>query len=251
MGNKNRSIAIVLYMLVMSGCSSSTDPEDIINKSIAVHGGSRFDHAHIEFDFRGRHYTSHRDGGVFEYGREFTDTVGRVKDVLNNKGFERYINGERMEVTEERAHAYTSSIDGVMYFALLPFRLNDPAVRKEYVGETTIKEKHYKKVRVTFVHEDGGVDYDDIFMYWINDETHRMDYFAYSYKSDGGGIRFREATTAPEDNGIIVQNYINYKPREDNVTVEEMENLYISNQLDTLSRVVHENLKVTLLLGNK
>lgn len=246
---KRIRIVIVIFscILVVAGCSFPTDPQRIIDKSIEAHGGSRFTNAHIEFDFRGRHYTSHRDGGVFAYGREFTDTMGVVKDVLNNHGFERYINGQRADVTEERAQAYTNSIDGVMYFALLPFRLNDPAVRKEYKGETTIKGKEYYKIRVTFANEDGGIDYEDIFMYWINKDTYRMDYFAYSYKSEGGGIRFREATSASEVEGIVVQNYINYKPNSSGIVVEELENLFLLNELDTLSVIEHENLQVRAL----
>lgn len=235
--------------LLISACiafitCSSDETQTIVDKSIEAHGGSLFEHVKIEFDFRGRHYTSTREGGSFTYTREFSDSLGRVKDVLTNDSFRREINGSLAKIPEERAKAFTNSVNSVIYFALLPFGLNDPAVNKSYVGESNINDKAYHLIRITFEEEGGGKDFEDVFLFWINQANYRVDYFAYSYKSDGGGIRFREALNPKEIDGILFQDYNNYKPKSDTVLLEHMEGLYKKNQLEKMPLINLENITV-------
>ena len=75
----------------------------------------------------------------------------------------------------------------------LPFGLNDPAVIKEYLGQKVINQQLYEKVKVTFLQENGGKDFEDVFVYWIHAESKTVDFLAYSYLTDGGGVRFRQA----------------------------------------------------------
>jgi hypothetical protein len=42
------------------------------------------------------------------------------------------------------------------------------------------KDKQYDVVGVTFGQDGGGKDFDDEFHYWINKQTHKVDYLAYS-----------------------------------------------------------------------
>jgi Family of unknown function (DUF6503) len=245
----------VLYSIIAASllvqCGNPNDPQVIVDKSIQAHGGSLFQHASIEFDFRGRHYTSYRKGGEFTYTREFyADSIGHVKDILNNHGFERLINGEHADITEERAGAYTNSVNGVLYFALLPFRLNDPSVIKAFAGETELNGQAYYLIRVTFDTEEKTEDSDDIFLFWINKETFRLDFFAYSYTSEGGGVRFREAIKAQEVNGIVIQDYANYKAKDPGEPVEEIGALYKRGELEKLSEIHNENIMVEILDGD-
>jgi hypothetical protein len=55
------------------------------------------------------------------------------------------------------------------------------------------KDKQYDVVGVTFGQDGGGKDFDDEFHYWINKQTHKVDYLAYSYRTNDGGVRFRTA----------------------------------------------------------
>lgn len=232
-----------MALFLSSGCQQD-EAQRIVNRSIDAHGGDRFLHSKIEFDFRNRHYTAHRDRGLFTYIREFTDTTGQVKDILNNEGFTRLVNEEEVNITDERKQAFTNSVNGVIYFAMLPFRLNDPSVRKHFDGETVIKDKGYFIIRVTFEGDNHDEDHEDIFLFWINKENYRLDYFAYSYTSEGGGIRFREATGTHEVNGIILQDYNNYAPETKDVRLEDMEDLFKNNSLQKLSVINLENVTV-------
>jgi hypothetical protein len=71
-----------------------------------------------------------------------------------------------------------------------------------------------------------------------------MDYFAYSYESDGGGIRFREAINPRKIGGILWQDYVNYKPADETVSLDTLESMFISGTLEKLSEIKMENITV-------
>jgi hypothetical protein len=78
----------------------------------------------------------------------------------------------------------------VIYFATLPYKLQDASVNR-FIEETTIKDKQYDVVGVTFGQDGGGKDFDDEFHYWINKQTHKVDYLAYSYRTNDGALQNR------------------------------------------------------------
>lgn len=228
-------------------CHSDDEAQKIIDQSIAAHGGELFQNANISFDFRDRHYEIFKSPDSFRYVRLFTDELGLVEDVLDNDGFERRINGEPVELTEKEVNAYSNSVNSVAYFAFLPYGLNDSAVIKNYLGETTMEGNGYHLIKVTFKPGGGGEDYEDEFLYWINKENSRMDYLAYSYHTDGGGLRFRKAINTHTVSGILLQDYDNYKPADETLPVESMEELFKSGDLELLSKILLENIEVELI----
>jgi hypothetical protein len=247
MGRYKFRCIIIFNAIICISCANRNDAERIVNKSIEAHGGKRFEKAHIEFDFRGRHYTSHRVDQVFTYTREFTDTTGSVRDVLTNDGLVRFINGDTAPITDERKNAFSNSVNSVIYFALLPFGLNDPAVNKEYVGITRIEGKDYHIIRVSFDQEGGGEDHEDVFLYWINQQSFTVDYFAYSYQTDGGGLRFRKAINQRTIEGLLFQDYVNYETKDETSSLDKLEELYKNGKLEKLSDIKLTNITVKLL----
>lgn len=237
------TIPILLSLLLNSSCGSS-EAQSTIDKAIEAHGGNKLQEAQVSFDFRDRHYTYTRQNETFIYTREFTDSLGQVRDVLTNSRFYRLIDGDTATLTDERIKAFSNSVNSVLYFAVLPFGLNDPAVNKEFLGETEIEGETYHLVKVTFNQEGGGEDFEDQFLYWINSETNTMDYLAYSYKTEGGGVRFRKAVNPRLVEGIRFQDYINYKPKTKEASLEEMEDLFKKGELEVLSEIKLENIQV-------
>ena len=138
-----RIIYCLTLILFVISCNTKkiVSAQDIVDKSIEVSGGEKYLNAEISFDFRDKRYRSIREGGKFQYERQFQDSIGIIKDVLNNAGFERYINNELANIPDSMSVKYTSSVNSVHYFALLPFGLNDAAVNKSNLGEITIKDK--------------------------------------------------------------------------------------------------------------
>jgi hypothetical protein len=231
-------------LLLLSACSTrqGDKAQSVVDAAIAAHGGEKFEHLRIAFDFRDRHYTAIRQGGIYAYTRSFTDSTGQVEDRLSNEGFARKVNGRLVKLPQERKAAFSRSVNSVIYFALLPFGLNDPAVRKQYLGEATIKQQPYHKVKITFAPEEGGEDHQDEFIYWIHQKTHLVDYLAYSYQTDEGGMRFRQAYQPRQVAGLRFQQYINYEPAQP-AALEQMDKLFEAGQLKELSRIELENIR--------
>ncbi|MDQ3289688.1 MAG: hypothetical protein M3Q05_00205 [Bacteroidota bacterium] len=243
--------AFLFFFVLFTACqnrqneaeTTNNSAQKIIDKAIEVHGGKKFENLNVTFDFRDRHYQAQRQKGQFTYTRSFTDSTGQVKDVLKNSGFTRYVNGQAKNLPGERKTAFTSSVNSVIYFALLPFGLNDPAVKKELLDTVTIRQTPYYKIKVTFNQEGGGVDFQDQFLYYINQNTNTMDYFAYTYATEGGGIRFRQATQPRQIGGIRFQDYINFEPVGE-IDFLEIEKLFEAGKLKEFSRIELKNIQV-------
>jgi hypothetical protein len=234
-------------MMLMAACTPASDAQRIIDAAIEIHGGSQFERIHLSFDFRNRHYTYQRQGGQFRYTREFADSSGQVTDILSNAGFTRLINGDTVSLPDERQKAFTNSVNSVLYFAVLPYGLNDAAARKTYVKETALKGEPYHLIRVHFEQDGGGDDYDDEFLYWIHTQNHTMDYLAYRYHTEGGGLRFREAVNVRKLGGIRLQDYLNYKPLSPEATLDSLGALFDRGELELLSEIELINPQVTAL----
>ena len=245
--DKITMLLLPLFLFLFFGCTSWSKEQQIIDRAIEAHGGERYEKVEISFDFREIHYKILKSPRRFEYSREFTDSLGQVLDVLNNDGFVRTVNGKEVSITEERRQAYSNSVNSVAYFAFLPYGLNDPAARKGWKGETELEGQTYDIIEVSFHEEGGGEDFEDEFFYWINQENNRLDYLAYTYHTEGGGLRFRKAVNPRMVNGILVQDYENYKPKDKTIALADLEELYRSGQLELLSEIVLGNVKVEVI----
>jgi len=245
---RHKLLGLLGLIFSLAACEVKTEAEKIVDKSIAAHGGERYKSARIDFDFRDIHYQIFKSPDRFEYTREFTDSLGQVKDLLNNEGFTRWIDGVEVDtLSEERIGAFSRSVNSVAYFAFLPYGLNDPSAMKSYLGETTLNGENYHLVKVTFQQDGGGEDFDDEFLYWIGTEDFYVDFMAYSYHTDGGGVRFREVSSVVTVDGIRFQNYLNFKPEDKNTPVEKMQELYEKGNLELLSEINLENIQVEFL----
>lgn len=240
-----RIFIALLMMISLAACNTSLkDPQKIIDKAIDVAGGEKYLHSTIEFDFRDRHYIAQREGGKYSYERIFKDSVNTTHDFLTSDGFKREINNVILEVADSMKVKYTSSVNSVMYFALLPYGLNDAAVQKKFMGETSIDSVEYYIIEITFAQEGGGEDHEDVFMYWINKKDFTIGYMAYSYEeADGVGLRFRKAYNPRNVNGILFLDYVNLKPK-GKTEITALEELYKKGELDELSKIELINIQV-------
>lgn len=237
----------ILIFCVLSACTADKeDAQGIVDVAIATAGGDKLNNTEIEFIFRDKEYGAMHKDGRFEYVRIFKDSSDLVRDMYTNDGFKREINGEEVSVPDSMATKYSNSINSVIYFALLPIGLNDAAVIKAYMGSTTIGSQDYHKIKVTFKEEGGGTDYEDVFIYWINKNTDEVDYLAYEYHTEGGGMRFREAYNERYVGGIRFVDYINYKPAS-SVKLDDIDKAFIDGNLEELSRIELQNIKVNAL----
>ncbi|WP_299335553.1 DUF6503 family protein [uncultured Psychroserpens sp.] len=260
---KSQTIAYSIFtavIFIFFNCKNKETPvlsaDTIITKAIEVSGGAKIDSSLINFDFRDKHYMAYRNKGVFHFERKFRDTTSRyfdtintITDILNNKGFMRLADNFPISVTDTMVTKYSASINSVHYFSVLPYGLNDKAVNKELLSDVSIKGKDYYTIKVTFDQEGGGEDFEDVFLYWVNRETFKVDYLAYSYnEEDGKGLRFREAYNQRIIEGIRFVDYNNYKPESASVELIDLAQLFQDDALKLLSKIELENVTVNSAL---
>lgn len=243
--------SVMLVFIMVFSCKkenkAQVNADAIINKAIEVSGGSKLDSSILMFSFRDKKYKATRNFGAYTLERAFRDSLNKYNDVLSNNGFQRFINSERIIVADSMASRYSNSVNSVHYFSVLPYGLNDKAVNKLYLGRALIKGREYHKIKVTFNEEGGGEDFEDVFVYWVQTETFKVDYLAYSYAVNGGGMRFREAYNERFVNGIRFVDYNNYKPEnEKESSVFDLDSLFETGELILLSKIELENVKVSI-----
>lgn len=244
-------LSALFLVLVLAACQTPNKEltaNDIVNKSITVAGGDKFDNASYTFQFRDKLFRAERNNGLYSLSRAFNkDSVGFVEDYVSNNGFKRFIDEEIVTVADTTANKLSASVNSVHYFSVLPYGLNSDAVNKELLGTVSINELPYYKIKVTFEEEGGGEDFEDEFIYWIHTESFKVDYLAYSYAEEHGlGFRFREAYNERYVGGLRFVDYNNYKPEITGITVEDLDDLFEKKQLTLLSKIKLENVTMDL-----
>ncbi len=233
---------IIISTLGFSACDNKPDAQKIVDESIAFYGMDELNHKTLDFDFRKYHFLIQFNGGDYFYQRTFhDDSLGQVKDQLSNHGFVREVNGLVIPQNEKDSVKYAAAVNSVVYLALLPLKLNDPATHKKYLKSVKMKGKDYDEIAVSFDEEHGGEDHQDVFYFWFDQKDHSMDYFAYSQ----GGKRFRAVKNLINSGALKLQNYVNYKSKEgEQTTLSEYHQLYEDGKLEKLSEIVLEDLKL-------
>jgi len=238
------SLLSLLGLFTLAACNTQPDAQQIIDRSIATHGGEQLQQSHFSFDFRKKHIEVHFENGSFRYESFLDDSIGQVHDVLTNEGFSREVNEQLLDLSDEDNTKYMNTLNSIVYFALLPYYLNDPAVNKQLLGTTTIKGKPYFEIKITFDQEGGGTDYEDEFVYWIHQDDYTMDYLAYSFHVNDGGTRFREAYNVREIGGIRFADYVNYESTIEDFALDDYEQLFQEGKVEELSRIELENVVI-------
>ncbi len=219
--------------------------QEIIDKSISASGVEKIANAELSFKFRDKYYIASRKNGIFNLNRVFIENNDSINDVISNSGFERIKNSKPIKVQDSMALKYSESINSVHYFSVLPFGLNDKAVKKNLLGESEIKGKNYYKIKITFLKEGGGVDYNDVFIYWIEKENFLIGYFAYTFKINGGGKRFREVRNEHLIDGIRFVDYTNYKPKDNNIKLYDLDQVFQKDELMKVSEINLSDIQIT------
>jgi hypothetical protein len=248
-------LLIILIPVVLFSCKEvakvekiqSLTAEQIIDEAIDNSCQENCESTQIEFTFRDRTYKSTRNEGKYQLER--TKIVGEdtIQDIISNEGLKRYINEIETIVNDTMITRISDGVNSVHYFAQLPFGLNNQAVQKKLIGEDSINNNSYYEIEVTFKEEGGGTDFDDVFVYWIHKQDFTVDYLAYRYAVNGGGIRFREAYNTRVINGIRFVDYNNYKPESKEIMLSDLDSLFIKGKLKLLSKIETENITVSLL----
>ncbi len=249
---------LFLPLLLCLGCAdtATTDPtmqpespapaaspaDILLQKALAAHGGDRYGTACYTFTFREKQYRFQNDGARYTYTRTETKDGHTTIDVLDNDGVERTTDREQVALSDKQTAVVSEGVNSVIYFATLPHKLLDPAVNASLAGAETVNGNVYEVLNVNFDQAGGGTDHDDNFRYWINAETGRIDFLAYDYRTNGGGVRFRSAYNPRVVEGILFQDYVNYQAPV-GTPLKLLAKRFAAGQLEELSRIETEEVE--------
>jgi len=243
--NARQDTALIGYVSPKKTQALAIEEQDkavkIIEEAIDAHGGALYDQADYSFIFRKKEYRFTNNKDQFTYTVKTTNKGKQIEDFLINGQFERHVNQEKITLSQKNRNKYAEALNSVIYFATLPYKLKDKAVNKKFIETITIKGKSYNVVEITFDEEGGGKDHDDVFYYWVNQNDQKVDYLAYKYHVNGGGVRFRSAYNRRVIDGITFQDYVNWKAPVD-TALKKLPALYEQNQLKELSNIKTENI---------
>lgn len=232
-------LSIFLFLACKTEKKIDAKAFQILSECIKTHGGENYGNLNIGFDFRKFKVVINQSPAKYTFSRSQKDSLGNtIEDILTQKDFQRKINGKVQNLSTKDRDKYREATNSIVYFVLLPSKLNDKAVNSEYIGSSQIGNEKYDKIKVWFDKEGGGKDHDDIFCYWINQKTHTLDYLAY----DNGGPRFRKATKRQNVSGVIVQDYENYEILDKTAPVSTYDSLFTVGKSKLLSKIENENL---------
>ena len=75
-------------------------------------------------------------------------------------------------------------------------------------------------------------------------ENFKLDYLAYTFHVNGGGMRFRVVTKETFVNGIRFINYANYKPINNNIKLNQLDKQFEKEKLIKASDINLNSIKV-------
>lgn len=235
-----------LLILFILSCQSSDHPlsaEQIVDEAIAYSGKAKLNTAELKFTFREYDYKATPTCEGFQFER--VSKTKPVRDVVLQDKLTRYLQDSVVTLPDTTAFAYYESVNSVHYFTQLPLRLKDQAVRLTNLGKEVIDSTTYHKVEVKFSEDGGGVDFEDVYIYWFDVEDFSMDYLAYSFIVNEGGLRFRKAINRRNEEGVVFQDYENYKPKVKSKALRDLGLMFQNDKLELLSLIKNQNIELS------
>lgn len=222
------TILTLMIALLALGCATTARGEKvarlpIVDQAIAHHGGDRYTSSETSYESCSKSGCSQVrarvDGGVFSFTVEGPTANGPRRVHMTNDTTAVWLDGLPRVLDADLAQRRRDWAMQRVYFAFLPFRLNDPDVWKEDLGLETWGDRQLHRVRISFS-PGSSTDADDTYAYWFDPETGAVVFFAYRYAGDPGGIRFRRAIDPRRVGGILFFDQENYGAEGDALGVD-------------------------------
>lgn len=219
----------------------------IVDQAIAHHGGERYRASESELDICSKsgcfHVTARLEGD--RYGLTAAGEVrnGERRVRITNESVERWENGTPVPVPAEDEQALRDWVMARVYFAFLPFRLDDDSVYKEDLGLERWGDRDLHKVKVTFK-PGTSTDADDQYLYWFDPTSGQVEQFAYSYGGSNPGLRFRRAFNHRRIGGILFFDQENLGIEGEGLRVDQLDSAFVAKRLRQVSTVTLRNIEV-------
>jgi hypothetical protein len=223
----------------------------IVDRAIEYHGGSRFDAGRTTFDVCSKAGCAtvvvEMNRGRFVYDVTAAAGAGKRRVRSTNDSVELWEQDRSVPIEgTRRSQQLRDWAMERVYFNFLPYRLNDPSVYKEDLGEESWGGRALHKIKVTF--EPGSsTSASDEFLYWFDPDTARLELFAYSYDVNGGGLRFRRLFNYRRVGGILFFDQQNWGVEGADLSVDLVTEEFVDASMRRVSTVEVRNIGVEAL----
>jgi len=250
MGVMNQFHGTVLLLLSLFAVPLAAAPVErlpIVDKAIAFHGGDLYRSTETGLDVCSRssciHVRARLDGDAYEFEVEGRQERFRRRVLWNDERLEVFEGGKPVAVAAGQEQHFKDWGMAYVYFPFLPYRLNDPSVFKEDQGPETWDGRDLHRVKVTFT-PGSSTDASDEYVYWLDPKTGRVEQFAYSFKGDPGGLRFRRGQSYRRVGGILFFDQTNLGAEGDDLTVDQITPSFVAERMKEVSVVTLKNVEV-------
>ena len=238
---------LALVPAVALGESSAPLRLAIVERSIEHHGGDLYRHSETALDLCSKsgcfQVVARVDGDRWAYTVTGKSGGSKRRVVSSHDALEVWRDGDTEAVPAEEEQRYRDWAMARVYFCFLPYRLGDPSVRQQDLGLVDWDGRQLHKVKVTF--EPGSsTDAGDEYLYWFDPETARLEYLAYSYDDNGGGLRFRRAVNHRRVNGLLFFDQENHGANGPGLSVDDIDPDYVRDSMRHVSTVRLESIRV-------
>ena len=237
------------FLLLTASPTEAPSIPEIVARSIEFHGGDLYRKTRSSFDICSKSgcfsVTTRVQGGQFDH--EVAEAQGeRQRWVRSTNGeVEVHEFGKALEISPDQEQKWRDWVMARVYFALLPFRLQDPSVRYQDLGLVDWADRSLHRVKVTF--ETGSSsDASDEFMYWFDPQTSRLELFAYTYENSDGsqGMRFRRLSNYRRIGGLLFFDQENLGREDHLLGLEQISAASLDDQLKPISMVRLRKIRV-------
>ena len=225
-------------------------PLEIVARSIEHHGGDRYRYSQTSLELcsgSGCYQIEVRvEGGGYRHAvsgpyRGWSRTVKADNDSVSVSR-----DGEPLAVMPEARQALRDWAMARIYFAFLPYRLNDPGVVQEDLGMEEWEGRRLHKVKVGFV-AGSSTDAEDEYLYWFDPESARLEQFAYSFSGRPGGLRFRRLSNYRRVGGILFFDQSNLGVEGSGLRIDEIDPAFVRERMRLVSEVTLRDIAVSSL----
>ena len=219
---------------------------EIVDRAIEFHGGDAFESSTKRFRICSKSgcfaVRSRIDGGRFEHTVEQPERGREVR--ITNDSVERWQDGEPVEVAGKDEQRWRDWVSQRVYFAFLPYALNDPSVYKQDLGLVDGEHGPLHLVKVSF--EPGtSTSASSEFLYWFEPDSGRMVQYAYSFD---GGVRLRRSFNERRVGGILVADSENWGVDGKGMSIDPLADpAYVERELEHISTVTLEDVEIAPL----
>ncbi len=230
-----------------SPVAAATDRLAIVDRAIEHHGGDLYRASEIRLRMCSKSGCSalraRVDGGAFDLEASGPVSAGERRVRITNDRVEWWQNGEPMPVGADREQPLRDWVMARIYFCFLPFRLDDPAVHKQDLGVETWNGRPLHKVKVGFA-SGSSTSARDEYVYWFDPASGRLEQFAYSYATGGGGLRFRRAFNHRRIGGIGFFDQENLGVEGPDLSVDLITPGYVASEMRPVSTITLDEIAV-------